>query len=543
MRILELHFAVSVIQRSRGRSSVAASAYISGQCLIDRRTGLIHDYSHRRDVEATGIALSCGAPDWAHDRETLFSNTELREKHPRAQTARSFVINLPREFSAEHRREAALKISHLLAERGRTAVDWALHPPSEDGDHRNNHLHCISTTRAFEDGKWAATKDRTLDDRYGKGPAEIKLLRMHVAGILTDIAIREKLPIYIEYLSFQDRLLEKEPMKHLGPVNTALERKGRPTVAGNENRAIQARNEERQALQEQTNVINIEAARELQRNKRGLPLPHQWDEAYKQLYRDSANRRAAIIEQLEREHGERERTARAEAARLELEASNANIIARWWRVLSGRTDEDRLQIQQFREELESLARLRAKAIAAFEEDRRSRFERFHLERLAYEEALKQSLREAVGYERTSGAPSAAATPRSAPGDLVNGTAVHRKATGAPGENASVGGTDYVARVRTRGMAPPALASNPVELKNAQPKPTLGIPGSKARPDYEGRRDAYFALIRMKRSRHSRLEPEATRVNSSDAQLKEPEQVEPMAEQQLDHAEWPELEIE
>jgi hypothetical protein len=42
------HVQVSTVSRSRGRSSVAASAYRAATKLLDKRTGLVHDYQKRR---------------------------------------------------------------------------------------------------------------------------------------------------------------------------------------------------------------------------------------------------------------------------------------------------------------------------------------------------------------------------------------------------------------------------------------------------------------------------------------------------------------
>jgi hypothetical protein len=398
MRALELHMALSIVQRSKGRSSVAAAAYISGQKLTDERTGQVHDYSRKEGVVLTGIALSEQAPAWALDRQKLWSSAEMREAHPRAQTARSMTVNLPHEFSGEHRREATTKIAHLLADRYRGAVDWALHKPSKDGDHRNHHGHFLMTARPFENGGWAAKKDRTLDDRYGQGPVEYRALREKISGVINDIAVREKLPVYVEFLSFEDRQLELEPTKKLGPGATAKERRGQRTERGDENRAIRARNERRQALHVQSNVVNIEAARELQKQRRGSPLPRNWQGAYTDLYRDSYNRRAAMNEHLEAEYGARERRAREEAARLQQTIDNANVLQRLWRYVSGQTRQDRGQIEAAKAELREIALRREEAVAGFERERKARFEAFHRERALYEQRIREQLDLAVGDE-------------------------------------------------------------------------------------------------------------------------------------------------
>ena len=79
MRALELHASAKTIQRSKGRSSVAAAAYRAGERLYDERTGLTHDYRYKNDVEFTRIYLPENAPDHYRDRATLWNAVEKKE--------------------------------------------------------------------------------------------------------------------------------------------------------------------------------------------------------------------------------------------------------------------------------------------------------------------------------------------------------------------------------------------------------------------------------------------------------------------------------
>jgi hypothetical protein len=512
MRPLELHMACSVIQRSKGRSSVAAAAYIAGEKLTDQRTGLEHNYSRRDGVVLTGIALSEQAPAWALDRQKLWSSAEIREAHPRAQTARSMTVNLPHEFSGEHRREAVAKIAHLLADRYRGGVDWALHEPSKDGDHRNHHGHFLMTARPFENGQWAAKKDRTLDDRYGKGPEEYKILRERISGVINDIAVREKLPVYVEYLSFADRQLELEPTKKLGPGASAKERRGERTERGDDNRAIRARNEEREALRVQSNVINIEAARELQKHRRGTPLPRNWQAAYADMYRDSHNKRAAMNEHLEREHGERERRAREDAAQLQQSIDRANFVQRLWRHVSGQMRRDRESIEAAKAELRVIGQRKEEAVARFERERKERFEAFHNERLLYEQRIREQLDLAVGdearrpstdhFSRTR--PDRPAMeerllrprPSPAPAELR-----HKPAMPPPANEQ----TDVLSRrdaffkrVQETRLPAETAPERPAKALEGTPRPADGAdPQKSAKPDYAARTAAFFEKARRK----------------------------------------------
>ena len=496
--------AMSVVQRSRNRSSVAASAYIAGEKLTDERTREVSDYSGKPGIELTGIALSEHAPEWAHDRAKLWNAAEKRETHPRAQTARSMILNLPHEFSAEQRREAAMKVAHMLADRYRGAVDYAVHEPGKDGDHRNYHCHFLQTARPFENGEWAKKKDRVLDDRYGKGPAEYKALRENIAGVINDIAVRERLEIWVEHWSFKERGLDLEPTTHLGPGAMARERRGEPTERGDHNRAVQARNEERQELRNQSNVINIEVARELQNRKRQVPLPPKWRVAYAQLYRDSYDRRAAVLERLQREHGEAERARRQESVRLEQSITGGNILSRAWRYMSGKTRQDKEQLEQVNAELASIRQRKEQAMAALEADRRARFEAFHRQRAEEQRQIRETLARAVGDEFRP--PKASPAPGGSPAQAKTrvGSAAFPEA-GPVRRDDPPARPDYEARrdaffgrTRQRPAEVDRVEESPAPETGQSPAPPgPEIDAPKPRPDYEARRDAFFGRTRRR----------------------------------------------
>ena len=73
------HNSVSIIQRSAGRSSVAAAAYRAGEKLKDERTNLIHDYSRKSGVDYS-VILSPIAADWITDRQQLWNRVEATER-------------------------------------------------------------------------------------------------------------------------------------------------------------------------------------------------------------------------------------------------------------------------------------------------------------------------------------------------------------------------------------------------------------------------------------------------------------------------------
>jgi hypothetical protein len=407
MRVIELHAPVKLVQRSKGRSAVAAAAYRAGERLTDERTGLVHDYRRKQGIEGQTLILPDNAPDYAHDREKLWNAAEQIEKHPRAQTARDMTVAFPSEFSLEQRAEAGHRIGQWLMFRYGSAVDVALHEPSRKQDQQapylNFHAHLLFTTRRWDEkGEWAKTKDRTLDDLQ-KGPEEIKSLRQAVADVMNNIAARDRLPIFIEHLSYADRGLDREATQHLGPTAAEIERRGQVSDIGSKNRQIQARNEQRAQLENESNVVDIETAREkfFQKGKPAPYLPPTQYAAYSAFYRETQSRRAAMLEELDRQHRQRERELQQQSAQLNQSITGRNLFGRVWNFFSGRTREEKEQLAEVTANLERIRQHKEEALASFERDRRTRMETLRQQRQQEQEEARAILYPmAVGSEHS-----------------------------------------------------------------------------------------------------------------------------------------------
>ncbi|WP_299913524.1 MobQ family relaxase [uncultured Paracoccus sp.] len=171
------HLSAKVVSRTSGRSAVAAAAYRSGERLLDARTGLAHDFRARSGVVASFIAAPTDAPDWALDRQSLWSATELHEKRSNSTTAREWEAALPDELDADQREALARSFAAAMVARFGVVADCALHAPNQAGDQRNHHLHMLTTTRAV-DAQGFGAKTRELDGGKGRGAAvdEIRAL-------------------------------------------------------------------------------------------------------------------------------------------------------------------------------------------------------------------------------------------------------------------------------------------------------------------------------------------------------------------------------
>ena len=93
------HFSAKVIQRSAGRSAVAAAAYRSASELHDARQDRSYNYTAKAGVVHSEILLPAGAPARWQDRAALWNEVEAIERRKDAVLAREVEFALPRELS------------------------------------------------------------------------------------------------------------------------------------------------------------------------------------------------------------------------------------------------------------------------------------------------------------------------------------------------------------------------------------------------------------------------------------------------------------
>ena len=160
------HIPVSIIQRSKGRSAVAAAAYRSGTKLTNEWDGLTHDYTRKTGVVHSEIMLPAHAPPEFTDRSTLWNSVEQIEKARDSQLAREIEAALPRELTREQ--QLALVRAYVkdkFVDKGMCA-DFSIH----DKGTGNPHVHIMLTVRPLkEDGAWGAKCRKAYDlDEHGQ---------------------------------------------------------------------------------------------------------------------------------------------------------------------------------------------------------------------------------------------------------------------------------------------------------------------------------------------------------------------------------------
>lgn len=257
------HFSVQIIQRSHGRSALAAAAYRAGERIADQRTGQVHDYSRRHGVVHSEILLPDGASRFLGNREVLWNLVERLEGRKDAQLAREINLALPHELDADQRRKLLLNfVREAFVGRGMVA-DVAIHAPvPEKGDHpHNHHAHILLTLRQATAAGLRSVKTREWNSdkllaEWRAVWAEHQNLALERAGILERVDHRTLEAQREGALQRGDRLLaaslRRKPEIHVGqnerrrPVRMQAHGafKERPRPKSERNAAILAKNAE-----------------------------------------------------------------------------------------------------------------------------------------------------------------------------------------------------------------------------------------------------------------------------------------------------------
>ncbi len=216
------HLSIKSVSRTTGRSAVAASAYRSGERLVNERDGATHDYRNRTGVEDTFIVAPDGAA-WAHDRSALWNAAEAAEKRKDAKVAREYELALPDELTAGQRRALVHGFAEELRDRYGVAVDVAIHRPHDHGDDRNHHAHLLTTTRVVEPGGLTA-KTRQLDVST-TASVEAEAVRASWAGRVNAALEQAKVPERVDHRSYERQGKATEPTIKLGAATAAIERR------------------------------------------------------------------------------------------------------------------------------------------------------------------------------------------------------------------------------------------------------------------------------------------------------------------------------
>ena len=253
------HCSVKIIGRSSGRSSVASSAYRSGEKLYNERDGLIHDYTSKTGIVHSEILIPINTPSWANDRQRLWNEVEKSERRKDSQLAREIEVAFPNELSFESRIELVREyVKENFVDNGMIA-DIAIHDKL-DG---NPHSHIMLTTRYID------------LDGFGKKEREwnkkeyLEKWRQSWAEHSNRYLEKEGYEDRIDHRSYKRQGIEKIPTIHVGVSSSAMEERGIDTDRGNINRNIIKQNESLKSIANEievcrTDILELEKIEDLE---------------------------------------------------------------------------------------------------------------------------------------------------------------------------------------------------------------------------------------------------------------------------------------
>jgi hypothetical protein len=238
------HYSVKAINRSSGRSSVAAAAYRAGEKLLDERTGTVYDYERKDGVLHHEIFLPDGE---TVGREELWNLVEKAEKRKDAKVAREIVVALPNELSPLDQLGLVRGYAQDLSRRTGWAVDVAMHAPGRDGDQRNTHAHLLCSTRKIERDENGQLRmgAKTRDwDVVATGKELVRFERQEWERQVNRMLEIAQIPARVDCRSYESQgKAELMPQAHLGVSACQMERKGIETERGNRNRMAAEHNQ------------------------------------------------------------------------------------------------------------------------------------------------------------------------------------------------------------------------------------------------------------------------------------------------------------
>jgi hypothetical protein len=310
-----IHFAVKIVQRSKGHSAVAAAAYRARMEITNERTGETWNYSRKKnDVLFAGIYAPNDAPEWMTDRAQLWNNVERVERYKTAQLSRDFTIALPHELSLEENKRLLTDFIRDNFSRKGYVADAAIHRPDTSGDQRNIHAHVQVTMRRVENGEFQKVKDQ--HNPRNPEAQQVTAWREAYAKTANRYLVKNGFEARFDHRSFKDQGVEKVPEFHLGKDTNKLERDGVATERGEELRAIREANR----LREEAKALELAAANENRSKPRIVEAQdEQRTPAQSAVDRLKAEERAAQIETL-REAGRRSRASLPDHIRVVLGA-------------------------------------------------------------------------------------------------------------------------------------------------------------------------------------------------------------------------------
>ena len=232
------HFFAKPIQRSNGRSSTAAAAYISCSRILDQRTGEVHDYRKKSGLCGSEVILPGGTTTC---RDELWNRVESKHSRGDAVVAREFEIALPHELTIVQNMELTGMFSRTLADLYEVAVDFNIHAKETtktdnhglyQSPHHPDNIHTHMLLSACHVDSFGELGKKCLElDPIHCGRAGIfnpmQLLRPIWQDLFNLAMARAGHAARVDHRTLEEQGIDRRPGYHLGPCASAIERAGK----------------------------------------------------------------------------------------------------------------------------------------------------------------------------------------------------------------------------------------------------------------------------------------------------------------------------
>lgn len=265
------HLSVTVVQRSKGHSAVAAAAYRAGEKLYEARMMQTHDYQRKRGIVQSEILAPDHAPLWVYDREALWNRAEAAERQHNGQPAREIRLGLPHELTDEQRMELVhAYVQDVFVDAGMVA-DISIHRPDRHGDQRNHHAHILLTMRELDGDHFATRKNRNWNRTE-----TLEHWREQWEEYQNSALEDARSDARVDHRSLEAQGVTLHATIHLGKAASALERKGISTERGDLNRELLESNRRMEQLTQEIAALEAEYARELEKELLEPAIAHSF---------------------------------------------------------------------------------------------------------------------------------------------------------------------------------------------------------------------------------------------------------------------------
>lgn len=256
-----------VFQRIR-YSSAANSKQGRARELVNYGIDGAHVFEDGSPAFSSNVGKSREEAGEAFDQIELINRTSARN----AKTVFHAIMQSCHDLAPEEQFEMARSYCEYAFGSQDLPYSLALHPPSEDGDRRNWHVHVVFSFRPMVhtgEGEWEVGRFLRTDL---DNPEQFKRLRFLWAEEMNQACARAGIAKRYTHLSYQAAGVDFIPQEHLGPALTAKARRGETVRKNMRNMQAVARNSARHAVRETRMALRTSVAAVLEHTREQLEV-------------------------------------------------------------------------------------------------------------------------------------------------------------------------------------------------------------------------------------------------------------------------------